>query len=549
MAIYFTSDFASDAERKARISALNLRSLARGLWTDETGDPETIVNRHWMQVVGKNFPGAVLYGRSARDLKPSDGYLFISHARQRELQLPGLTVVPVGAAYEPTTADSPLDQDKTVFAPSMARAFIENSAVQGRPSSKKPRLSRTELQDWIARVVAGNTARQNDNLLQSLGEQPESPAKDTAIVFVTAAYRNRPTVDTESPAFHAITHGEPIDAARVKLFEEAVSYLNSRAWPQRYLARPEGARFLPFYEAYFSNYIEGTEFEITEAEQIVFRGDDLGRPADAHDVLSTFQVLSDESQMSHRATTASGFIEQLQSRHSVMMSSRPEKNPGQFKSAINRAGMTFFVAPDQVVGTLKAGWEIGAELNDPFARAVYTMFYVSEVHPFSDGNGRSARVAMNIELHSAGMNHMIVPTVIRSEYLSGLNRATAGNGIEGLANILDVAQRWTSLSPFDDLKSGNEWVHVTNALVDSRVAETNGIRLLLLTPTEFEQRRGMTISQPPQLQANGTGFLADVLEAATPLAPSLGPATASLLGMQNPRHNAPPSGSTPFNLK
>jgi hypothetical protein len=53
-------------------------------------------------------------------------------------------------------------------------------------------------------------------------------------------------------------------------------------------------RLLPFYEAYFSNYIEGTEFTLDEAAAIVFAGDvPSDRPADAHGVLGTYEVVSD----------------------------------------------------------------------------------------------------------------------------------------------------------------------------------------------------------------------------------------------------------------
>ena len=52
------------------------------------------------------------------------------------------------------------------------------------------------------------------------------------------------------------------------------------------------------------------------------------------------------------------------------------------------------------------------------------MFVVSEVHPFADGNGRSARVAMNAELVPANLHRMIIPTVLRNDYTSALTSAS-----------------------------------------------------------------------------------------------------------------------------
>lgn len=41
-------------------------------------------------------------------------------------------------------------------------------------------------------------------------------------------------------------------------------------------------------------------------------------------------------------------------------------------------------------------------LKNPFSRAAYIMFVISEVHPFIDGNGWIARVMMNVELVKEG---------------------------------------------------------------------------------------------------------------------------------------------------
>src|SRR3546814_11695923 len=57
---------------------------------------------------------------------------------------------------------------------------------------------------------------------------------------------------------------------------------------------------LAFFEAYFSNFIEGTEFTVDEAAEIVFEGViPAERPADAHDVVGTFRVVSDIDHLKH----------------------------------------------------------------------------------------------------------------------------------------------------------------------------------------------------------------------------------------------------------
>jgi len=81
---------------------------------------------------------------------------------------------------------------------------------------------------------------------------------------------------------------------------------------------------LPFWEAYFSNFIEGTEFTPDEAQRIVFEGEvPAARPEDAHDVLGTYQLVSDEAEMRRRTASADEFIELLRQWHRIILGGWP----------------------------------------------------------------------------------------------------------------------------------------------------------------------------------------------------------------------------------
>jgi hypothetical protein len=82
---------------------------------------------------------------------------------------------------------------------------------------------------------------------------------------------------------------------------------------------------------------------------------------------------------------------------------------GIYKEAPNRAGMTLFVEPELVRGTLREGFTAHQTLPAGLPRAIYAMFLVAEVHPFADGNGRVARILMNSELSAAGLCRVMVP--------------------------------------------------------------------------------------------------------------------------------------------
>lgn len=78
----------------------------------------------------------------------------------------------------------------------------------------------------------------------------------------------------------------------------------------------------------------------------------------------------------------------------------------------NRAGETHFVDQLLVKGTLIKGFDFYQALGHPYARALYIMFLVGEVHPFPDGNGRVARVMMNAELVKQQQTKIIIPPFI-----------------------------------------------------------------------------------------------------------------------------------------
>ena len=228
-----------------------------------------------------------------------------------------------------------------------------------------------------------------------------------------------------------------------------------------------------FFEAYFSNFIEGTEFLVEEAEDIVFNGRIMPtRTGDSHDILGTFQVVVDPTEMSRVPTTDDEFLDILCRRHQTMLSHSPEKTPGQFKSSENRVGTYPFVRPELVEGTLAAGFQIAQALREPFQRAVFLMFLITEVHPFLDGNGRLARIMMNAELEAGDHHRIIVPTVSRDDYMLPLRRLSRHGDVDPLVRSMARLQTFVSLIPFGNYNSALE------ALKDANAFELSGEAVL-----------------------------------------------------------------------
>ena len=486
--ILTASDFTSTRARQRRVSDGMIMPLARGVWTDAVGAaPAEIVAAKWREIVGRLLPGAVITDRSAFAMRPIDGELFVSHSRTTPLRLPGLVVYPDGSRDYRRDDDQPLDIHGRLYASSPARALIDNAEQRGRPGAVRRRLSREELHDQIVRIVSTSTPAQVRNIMDAVDRDVNKAAAASIRVFVEAARGERDTVDTPSRAMRAAQRRETFDAERVRRLRQFASDLSREKLVQRFVEDTSRMTYVAFYEAYFSNYIEGSTLSLEEAQRVVFDGDDVGKPADAHDMRGTWQIVSDDGEMTHRAADADEFMDMLRDRHRAVMAQRPDKLPGRWKDLPNRAGATRFVEPEHVPGTLRAGWEEGQELTDPFQRAVYLMFLVSEVHPFADGNGRSARIAMNSELVSADQHRIIIPTILRTDYLSALTRATADGGPAGLHRVLEHAQRWVSLGDFSSVSRGSKYCLVTDAMYEAGVAERRGKFLRILRPGEIDE--------------------------------------------------------------
>ena len=479
----FVSDKSITREVSRAVKACKLRKLASRLYTrNMTDPPEAVVARNLWNIVAGYFPGALIADRTALENAPaSDGSVCLVTESGRDVKLPGHTLRP-RRGIGPLPTDRPFIAG--LFLSSTARAYLDNlrsSRARGGLSART--LGRVEIEERLDNLIrrSGEEAanRLRDEILTAAAALDLGDEAATLDALIGTLLGTR-EAELTAPAAVARRQGRPYDPVRLALFQSLHAALRdhpplARIPPAR---SPEGDATLAFFDAYFSNFIEGTEFAVEEAVDIVFRGVIPNeRSEDAHDVLGTWRLVSDDRDMQSVPADADTLEALLKARHAAIMESRPDKLPGIFKQTENRAGSTVFVAPDLVAGTLAQGFDLGRGLEAPFQRAVFMMFLVAEVHPFADGNGRTARIMMNAELAAAGEERIVVPTVYRANYLSALKALSQTGRPDPLIRMLDYAQKWTAAVDWRSVEETQRELEGCNAFLDPAVAEEEGRRL------------------------------------------------------------------------
>ena len=461
--------------------------LAPGLYAVGASlPPEQIARHHLHSIVALFWPGGVLCGITALQGGggPVNGVVYVAQpepTRPTALRLPGVTIVPViGPAALP--GDTGMPEGLALSGP--ARVLVENVHLRGRPARYRAGTSLVEDRiDELARSGgAGRIQRvlgQLDVIASAFDPSAVQIVRDRLVAVLGSISSG---VTPTSPRLAARLSGTPVDAHRVEMVQRLVKILQDRS-PQPMPAFPPFSRWewLAFFEAYFSNFIEGTEFGVDEARLIAVEGViPESRPADAHDVSATYRLSVDPSDRVFTPRTGEELLEILASRHRVLMAARIDKRPGEFKVQRNYAGGYQFVDPDLVRGTIIKGFDAINLLDDPFARAVAMMLLITECHPFDDGNGRVARLTSNAELSAAGQVRVLIPIVYRNNYLAALAGVSrgAGNG-ESLISVLEFAQRWAAAVDWSTYDGAHTILTSCNAFVDPGLADSTGQRLII----------------------------------------------------------------------
>ena len=416
-----------------------------------------LVQRNWQKIIGHIVRGAVVSHLSAfrGGLTPTQE-ITLSHPTRfnTSITLPGVTAVLIKGpghlegdmelgdtglywSSRPRMLLENLTQTRRGRARTAGKAGVEEKLVEILNASGEAGLHRIRDE---ARVIAEvmDAEKEFNTLNELIGALLGTSAKSKLT----------------TRAGVLVANGTPSDGERLGRFSRLADYLRVTPFP----AYPDVAKQDParthfaFLESYFSNYVEGTKFSIEEAEGIVLRNEIVAnRPKDSHDVLGVFKLIL-HPDFRGSPPLPNEILDGLSERHRFMLERRPEAAPGEFKTEANFAGLTRFVDPGFVRGTLLEGVKLAPSVPEGLARAIFYAFLVSDTHPFNDGNGRVSRLVMNSELSRLGSCRIIIPTLFHDQYVDAQRALTRNNDPEALVRATRRIAEWTTLFDYQNLK-------------------------------------------------------------------------------------------------
>ena len=193
---------------------------------------------------------------------------------------------------------------------------------------------------------------------------------------------------------------------------------------------------------YHSNAIEGNTLTLRETQLIIEHGLTVG----GHPMREYLEATNHAEAFDHLATLASGQApitrDTILTLHRLVMQSNLE-TAGQFRTIpVSIRGARLTPPPARQVEGLIVEWiawiDGVGKGYDPLLRAVIAHHGFLAVHPFVDGNGRTARLLLNLMLMCAQYPPALLLRDWRIGYLQAL--ATADTGVyTPLANLIGRA--------------------------------------------------------------------------------------------------------------
>lgn len=181
---------------------------------------------------------------------------------------------------------------------------------------------------------------------------------------------------------------------------------------------------------YNSNAIEGNTLSLKETQLVLEEGLTIGRKSLKEHLEATNH--KDAIQFVEKLASSSDKITERNIReiHSLILKEIDQRYAGCYRDIIVRITGSAHTPPEPIkVLALMRSFEkkqLNKDADHPVIQAALAHFELVNIHPFVDGNGRTARLLMNLILIKNGYVPAVILKNDRKKYYDTLERANAG---------------------------------------------------------------------------------------------------------------------------
>ncbi len=181
---------------------------------------------------------------------------------------------------------------------------------------------------------------------------------------------------------------------------------------------------------YHSNAIEGNTLTLGETKAILLDGITIsGKPLREH--LEAVNHREAMRFMERIAVLNKPLeISEILDLHRIILTGIQTQDAGVFRKVRVRVVGSEHIFPNPVkapelVQAFVA--DINSSTNHPVLKAARAHYDLVAIHPFVDGNGRTARLLMNLLLVRSGFPPALLPVTLRAQYYDALEQANKGD--------------------------------------------------------------------------------------------------------------------------
>jgi Fic family protein len=227
--------------------------------------------------------------------------------------------------------------------------------------------------------------------------------------------------------------------------------------------------------AYNSNAIEGNTLTLRETRLVIEEGITIkGKPLREH--LEAVNHHKAFGLMEDLVRARSGITEQvIRDIHRTIISGIDDESAGRYREVNVRILGAIKSPPryEKVPGLMKEYADIAnrnPERLNTIDMAAFIHYRLVEIHPFTDGNGRCARLLMNLFLMRHGYPITMVLRVDRKPYYERLREADRGNTKPFTDFVARAVERSLDLY-LDAFKKGPGYISLDEASKDSKYSQ------------------------------------------------------------------------------